>query len=327
MAARNRLPAWRPSRRDLLAIGVGSFVAAVPFAKRRPLTLVRRNALVMGTIAEFAVVHHDLRAAEGAVDAAIESLHWVDRAMCRFDPASDVGRANRHVGAEPVSISPDTAAVLEEAIAWADASDGTFDPCLARAVMLWDVTHRHEPPPRPEVRRLANRKLFRTMEVDRCLRTVRLHDPDAAIDLGGIAKGYGVDRAVSVLRDHGIAHALVGSGGDLYALGRSPSGDPWQIGIQSPDDRTQIVDRLAVEDAGVATSGIYEQFFDYHGTRYHHLLDPETGEPRRCAQRSATVMAPTCMAADAGATAVFGLGLHEADEILARRGAHIAHTI
>jgi thiamine biosynthesis lipoprotein len=327
MAASDPRPAWLPSRRDLLIIVIGGFVTAVPFARRRPLTLVRKNTLVMGTIAEFAVVHRDVRAAEGAIEAAVESLHWVDRAMCRFNPASDVGRANRAAAGTPVSITPDTAAVLEEAVAWAEASDGVFDPCLARAVALWDVRHRHEPPPQREVRRLANRRLFRTMEVDRRRRTVRLADPDAAIDLGGIAKGYGVDRAVRVLRDHGIAHALVGSGGDLYALGRSPSAEPWRVGIRSPDDPSTVVDKHLVEDAGVATSGVYEQFFDYNGTRYHHLLDPATGEPRTCAQRSTTVMAATCMTADAGATAVFGLGRHEADEILARRGAQIVHTM
>jgi FAD:protein FMN transferase len=327
MAPPDGRPGWRPSRRDLLVIGIGGFVTAIPFARQRPLTLVRKNALVMGTIAEFAVVHHDLRAAEGAIEAAIRSLHWVDHAMCRFNPASDVGRANRAAGQTPVTITPDTAAVLEEAVAWAEASDGAFDPCLARAVTLWDVTHRHEPPSATEVHRLADRKFFRTMEVDRCLRTVRLHDEDAAIDLGGIAKGYGVDRAVAVLRKNGIAHALVGSGGDLYALGRSPSGEPWHVGIQSPDDSGKIVGTLLVENGGVATSGVYEQFFDYNGTRYHHLLDPTTGEPRQCAQRSATVMAPTCMTADAGATAVFGMARADADRILARRGAHIAHTI
>jgi thiamine biosynthesis lipoprotein len=327
MGRASRSPYWQPSRRDLLVIGLGAFVAAIPLARAHRLTLVRRNALVMGTIAEFAVAHHDLRAAEAAIDAAIETLHWVDRAMCRFNPASDVGRANRAAGDAPVSITPDTAAVLEEALAWADASDGAFDPCLARAVVLWDVRHRHEPPPSAEIRRLANRQLFRAMEVDRCRRTVRLHDRDAAIDLGGIAKGYGVDRAVAVLRDHGITRALVGSGGDLYALGTSPSGEPWRVGIQSPDAPSRIDDTLLVENAGVATSGIYEQYFDYHGTRYHHLLDPTTGAPRSSQQRSATVMAATCMAADAGATAVFGLGRHEADDVLARRGARIVHTI
>lgn len=320
-------PHWTPSRRDLLVIGVGAFAAAVPFARVRPLTLVRKNALAMATVAEFAVVHHDLRVAERAIDAAIESLQWVDRVMCRFNRASDVGRANRHAGGEPVPITPETAFVLDQAIRWADASGGSFDPCLARAVAMWDVTHRHEPPPRSDVRRFANRGLFRTLELDRSRRTVRLHDGDAAIDLGGIAKGYAVDRAVATLRDHGISHALVGAGGDLYALGRAPSGEPWRVGVQSPDDRAQIVHTLDIENAAVATSGVYEQFFDFKGVRYHHLLDPETGGPRMCAQRSATVMADSCMDADAGATAVFGLGRHEAAAILARRGAKIVHSV
>ncbi|MBI4539938.1 MAG: FAD:protein FMN transferase [Gemmatimonadetes bacterium] len=322
MSGRN--PAGRrqlPNRRDVIALGVGAFlVSTLPLARRRH-RLVRRSVPVMGTIAEFAVVHRDPRYAHAAIDAALAELERIERTMTRFRPTSDVGRANLGAAAAAVPVSRETALVLEEAVRWAEASDGAFDPCLERAVVMWDVTHRHEPPPGDRVRRLAGRRLYRALEIDtwRGAPVVRFRNKDAGIDLGGIAKGYGVDRATHALRDWGIRHALVNVGGDLYALGSSEDGDPWQIGIRSPVDPRRLAGSVEISDRAVATSGDYQQFFEYRGRRYHHILDPATGEPRRSEERSVTVMADTCMAADAAATAVFGMAQSEMGRLLRLR--------
>ena len=158
------------------------------------------------------------------------------------------------------------------------------------------------------MQRLAGRRLYRALDLDGHggRPAVRFTDPDCAIDLGGIGKGYGVDEAVGVLREWGITHAIVNVGGDLYAMGRSEDGNPWRVGIRSPDDLDRTVTILDVEDSAVATSGDYLQYFKYGGRRYHHLLDPATGEPRNSNMRSLTVSAPDCMSADAAATAGFG---------------------
>lgn len=318
---------WRPSRRDMLFLGIGGFIAAVPFARRSAVTLVRRNVVTMGTIAEFVVAHRDPRQAQAAMDKAVEALSFVDTTMSRFKPSSDVGRANLRASHAPVAVCGETMDVLDESLRWAEDSDGVFDPCLGRAIVLWDVAHRHEPPPSSDIARLANRRLYRKLDVSfhRGEHVVRFDDPDVGIDLGGIAKGYAVDRAVAALRAAGIEQALVGAGGDVYALGRSPSGDPWQVGIQSPDDRDALIGSLDLEDAAVATSGDYQQFFVHGHRRYHHLLDPGTGAPKATTRRSVSVIAGTCMAADAGATVAFAAA--DPDRILARHGARIAHAI
>lgn len=298
---------WRPSRREMFFIGLGGFVAAVPFARRNPLGLIRREFPVMGTIGRIAVAHREPQQAQAAIDAAIDALQWVDRTMTNFSALSDVGRANQRAAREAVAISPETAEVLTAAQSWAEASGGVFDPCVGRSIELWGVKHRHEPPPAPDVARLANRRLYRELEVGRRLGmpVVRFHDADVNIDLGGIAKGYGVDRAVVALRARGVEHALVAAGGDIYALGRSPSGDPWQIGIQSPFTHDELAASVPLENAAISTSGDYEQFFVHGGRRYHHIVDPATGEPGRTARRSITVIAETNMAADAAATLAF----------------------
>jgi FAD:protein FMN transferase len=318
----------RINRRDLLLLGLGGFAAAVPFARSTRLSLVRREFPVMGTIGKIAVAHRDAMLARAAIADAIDALQWVDRTMTNFSTLSDVGRANQGAAKEAVVVSLETADVLTAAQAWAEASGGVFDPCVGRSIELWDVKHRHEPPPARDVARLANRKLYRQLEIGRRLGmpVVRFHDVDVNIDLGGIAKGYGVDRAVAALRERGVEHALVAAGGDIYALGRSPSGEPWQIGIQSPFDKDALVGSLPFENAAISTSGDYEQFFIHGGRHYHHIVDPTTGAPGQTARRSVTVVAGTNMAADAGATLAFALS-GGGQEVLAKHGAHIAHMI
>lgn len=320
-----------PSRREFVALGIGAFVVAtLPAAARRRRALVRRTVPVMGTFAEFAVVHRDQRYAEAAIDAAIAELRRVDRTMTCFSDASDVGRANLAAIHGPVALSKQTARVLEESLLWAEASEGAFDPCLGKAVHLWDVGHRHIPPAAAQIRQLAGRDLYKALELGtrRGEPVVVFRDPDVALDLGGIAKGFGVDRAAEALRSYGILNGLVNVGGDLFALGYSEDGDAWKIGICDPDDPAGIVATVEASDCAVATSGDYLQYFDYGGRRYHHMLDPRTGEPKRSDFRSVTVMAESCMAADAAGTTVFGMGHAVASRLLDRRapGARIVHT-
>ena len=303
------------TRREFLTLGVGLFVAlSLPLALRRRALLTRRTLPLMGTLAELQVVHPDERLAEAAIDEALAELLWVERTMTRFQPDSDIGRANRRAAREAVSLTPATATVIAAALRWAAASDGRFDPALGSASELWDVLNRKSPPPEPEVQRLAARRFWRKVDLDRFGGgpSVRFEDPDLHLDLGGIAKGYGIDRAASALRARGIRHAIVTVGGDLYALGRAPAGGPWRVGIRSPHDRTALAATLEVSDRAVATSGDYERFFQWRGVRYHHLIDPETAAPRRTGLHSVTVLADHAMDADAAATAVFGMPQAEA---------------
>jgi thiamine biosynthesis lipoprotein len=262
----------RTDRRTLLTLGAGAFVAAaLPFARGRRV-LVRRQLPVMGTLADLAVVHSSRRAAHRALDAACAELVHVDETMSRFRPDSDIGRLNAARGA--VRVGAPTAEVLAAALRWRDASDGQFDPCLGGSLALDGARANAE----------------------------------GRVDLGGIAKGFAVDRAVDALRRHGIAQALVNAGGDLFALGASENGDPWRIGVRDPHDPRRIATTLEVADRAVATSGDYLQ--------PGHLIDPRTGRPHAGPRHSLTIAAATCMDADAAATALFGLSVADAGSIL-----------
>lgn len=311
----------RSTRRGVLALGVGALVvAALPTRRRRSPAVVRRQAPVMGTLADLVVVHPRREVAEAAASDALGALRFVDRTMTRFDPASDVGRANRLATRDAVLVDPETARVLAASLRVAERTNGAFDPCLARAMALWDVKVRAAPPAPAASRAFAGRRLYRALDVGTYggRPAVRLTSPDAEIDLGGIAKGYGVDAAVDALRRHGITDGLVNVGGDLYALGRSADGDAWHVGVRSPRSGHGMATTIRVADEAVATSGDYEQGFSFAGRRYHHLLDPATGEPRESETHSVTIVASTCMAADAAATAIFGLAAPRAAALLER---------
>lgn len=320
-----------PDRRQFIAMGAGAFVVAtMPVVARRRDRLVRRALPLMGTIAELAVVHRDERYAQRAMDAALAELQRIERTMTRFDPASEIGRANRLARRDGVAVGAETAHVVREALAWAAATAGAFDPAIGGLVGLWDVQHRHEPPPAERAARLAGRQLHRHVDVGRGADgdLLRFEDADVQLDLGGIAKGYGVDRAAATLRDWGVDHALVNVGGDLYAIGTAHDGEPWQVGIQDPADERGIIGTVAVADGAIATSGTYQQYFRYRGHRYHHLLDPSTGAPRATPQQSLTIRAASCMQADAAATALYGMARDDARRVLATRapGADIVGT-
>ncbi len=322
-------------RRTFLTLGIGGLVvASLPKALAGRRRVVSRTVPVMATIAEIRVVvdgERDIPRAEAAIDAALEELYAVDRAMTRFSRYSEVGRANVEAAAHAVPVGAATAAVVGRALHWAECTGGRFDPCLGEAEELWDVRRRREPPPAREVRRFAGRWLYRQLELDGTAGGARVfyHSRDIALDLGGIAKGWAVDRAADALRAHGVRDGLVNVAGHLYALGRSERGDAWEVGVQSPSDPNGIVARFPLTDGGVATSGDYRQFFDYHGRRFHHILDPRTGEPRLTGEHTVTVWAPSCIDADAGATAVFGATREQAGALLAAAapGARLVHSL
>ncbi len=312
----------RPTRREFIGLGLGALVVAATPGVIRPrrARLVRRTIPVMGTIAEVGVVDRDERRAEAAIDAALAELRAVDRAMTRFSDHSEVGRANLEAQKRPVPVGAATATVVAAALEWASKTEGAFDPAIGRAVGLWDVKHRHAPPAEGEVRSVARAGLFRALELGRRggSDVLLYHDPAVSLDLGGIAKGYAVDRAVAALRDRGVENALVNAGGDLYAMGVSEDGDAWEVGVRDPSNPAGIIARFRMSDRAVATSGDYEQYFDYQGRRYSHLLDPRTGAPRRTAEHSITVAADRCIDADAAGTAAFGQDAASGERLIRR---------
>ncbi|BCR06856.1 thiamine biosynthesis lipoprotein ApbE [Desulfuromonas versatilis] len=264
---------------------------------------VRRSRIIMGTVVEITALGEDQDALEAAVNDAFAEMSRIEGLMSPHLPGSDVARL-----AGPVSsleVSPDTAAVLTLGLQVARVSGGAFDMTLGRLKELWGV--ETENPRVPAAGDIAEALQGTGLEALRLDGTrVEKGAVDLAVDLGGIAKGYAVDRAAAVLKNAGIERASINAGGDLRLLG-DHQGRPWRIGIQHPRQDQVMLATLALADTAVVTSGDYERFFEKDGRRYHHLFDPRTGYPSAASQ-SVTVVADSAMLADALATAAFVLG-------------------
>jgi thiamine biosynthesis lipoprotein len=265
---------------------------------------VRRSRLLLGTVVEITALGPDRDLLEGAVSDAFAEIERIEQLMSPHIEGSDVARLSRSDSPQPVS--PETAAVLRLGLHLAAQSNGAFDLTLGRLKALWGIEGETPQVPDREAVEDALRGIGpQALRLEAPL--VVKSRPELQLDLGGIAKGYAIDRAIFLLADAGVEFASVNAGGDMRLLGDRGGKRPWRIGIQHPRDPQRLLATLEVEDVAVVTSGDYERYFEQDGRRYHHLFDPRTGYPAT-ACRSVTVVAPSAMLADALATAVFVLG-------------------
>lgn len=271
----------------------------------------RHRFTAMGTLVDVTVWGVEPTVADPAardVEALFHALHR------EWDPWGDgaLGRLNRALAAgEPAVADEDLAALLAEAAALTEASGGLFDPAIGALVRLWGFSSdEHRPTAPPPAAEIAAR-LAGTAPLPELLGaggTVS-GPPGAQIDLGGFLKGVAVDRAIALLRERGIEHAIVNAGGDLRAIGRRGE-RAWRIGIRAPRDPSIIAALEVRDDEAVFTSGDYERFFDHQGRHYHHILDPRTGYPTE-GIASVTILHADAALADAAATALLVAGPDE----------------
>jgi len=251
----------------------------------------------------------DKETAAGAAEAALKRIGQLNDILSDYDPESELRRLCVTSGpGNPVPVGPDLWKVLTAAQSLSKRSDGAFDVTVGPVVRLWRRARRQTALPSEERLRAARQLVdYRLVRLHPDRRAVELGQADMRLDLGGIAKGYAVDEALAVLREHGITRALVDAGGDL-AVGDPPPDRPgWRIAVARlandgpPSDYLQLVNRA------VATSGDAWQFVEIDGWRYSHIVDPHTGVGLTD-HASVTVVAADCITADSLASAVSVLG-------------------
>ena len=273
--------------------------------KEGDLELRSRRLGVMGTELFIEVLGPDAEKLELALDAAILEIQRVEDLMTDWR-ASPLMELNAQAGKGPQKTSLEIARIVRQAKEIHAFTQGAFDVTFAAVGKLWDFKRKPPLVPKKEDVTLALPFVDASkIEVDVDAMTVTIPE-GMSIGLGGIAKGYGVDRAMAILMEHGIEHAMVNAGGDLKALGKK-SGKLWEIAIKHPRDATRVIAVIPISNTCVVTSGDYERFFEIDGVRYHHILDPCTGYPST-GSISATVVAPEAAMADAFATALCVLG-------------------
>jgi thiamine biosynthesis lipoprotein len=243
-------------------------------------------------------------------------LAAVEAKLSAFAPDAELARFNASTSTDWQVVSAETAAVIRAALDVARRSDGAFDPTIGPLVDLWGFgpAPRTGRPPPSDALAIARRLVGADrVEVAMDPPRVRKAHPGTRVDLGGIAKGHGLDVAAAWLDGLGVASYLLDLGGELRARGERAPGRRWRIGLERPDpDAAGLVGAIVLGEPGraegIATSGVYRQFFDADGRRHGHVLDPRSGEPIRHGLAAVSVVAATDIDADAWATALLVLG-------------------
>lgn len=259
----------------------------------------------------------DKESAQAVVDSVFIELARIEKVMSEWQPDTSVSLINHNAGSRPVEVPEELVRIIERGIEYGRLSRGAFDITWKGMGTLWTFGDDFRVPGENEIRDAVGRIDFRKIVLRG--NSVFLPEPQMAIGLGGIAKGYAIDRAGVKIRKAGIRNYLVDGGGDILAAGYI-NGRSWRVGIRDPrGGRSDLVRKLSVSGGAVVTSGDYERFRIVGGRRYHHIIDPRTGRPAdKC--RSVTVFSPEAEKADVLATAVFVLGPEEGLELINQDG-------
>ena len=271
--------------------------------------LVDRSRVSMGTEVHISAWTADEAPTLAAFEKAFDEFDRLDALMSVWKDGSDVLRINAAAGRSAVVVSPEVREVLHASQEVSDWTEGKFDVTFAALSGLWkfDQDIDGHVPDRSQIAPRLPLIDYRALQLDDRAGTASLTRAGMKVNLGGIGKGYAIDRSVTILRDAGLTDFMIQSGGDLFVSGRRGE-RPWRVGIQDPRGAPNtLFAALELTDAAFSTSGDYERFFIRDGHRYHHILDPDTGEPATVS-RSVTIMAKSSTAADGLSTGVFILG-------------------
>jgi thiamine biosynthesis lipoprotein len=321
-----RARSLRPGRL-IAALGVGLLVGAglgravwsrrnppaVP-VETEPAAIVSRTEEIMATPI---TVEAPADRIEDAARIVFETFRRVEAEMSEWKDSSPLSGVNRAAGIAPVAVPDELRAVISRAVEIGALTDGAFDLTWAAMWGLWDF--KAAQPRVPTDGEIASRIGlidYRKVVVDTDAGTVYLPEAGMVIGLGGIAKGYALDRAADALRGAGIGSFLLSAGGQIVVGGPRDAGPgsgmgerPWRVGIRDPRGAADdIFATLELTESGVSTTGDYERYFVVDGVRYHHVLDPRTGRPSR-GVRAVSVVCADATLADALSTALMILGV------------------
>jgi thiamine biosynthesis lipoprotein len=291
--------------------------AMLSFAAAAHAEWYHREAAIMGTRIAVELWHGDAASADKAMQAVLDEMHRVDDLMSHYKPESQLSRINQRAALEPVHVDPELAMLIDRAEKLSELTDGAFDITYASVGYLYDY-RAHRKPTEEQIEAGLGAINWRHVVVDLKRSTVRFTQPGVRIDLGGIAKGYAVDRSIAILRSLGVQHASVTAGGDTMIMG-DRFGRPWVVGIQHPDDPEKVIARIPIVDAAISTSGDYERYFDEDGKRYHHIINPRTGKSAG-ELRSVTIIGPDATTTDGLSTSVFVMGPERGLALIERLG-------
>lgn len=293
-------------------------------------TMYKESRVLMDTYCTITVVSPSKKNAKKAIEAGFAEIKKLETLLNYFSDKSEVTAINKKAGEVPVKVNLETLEIIKKAIDISEETGGAFDPTLAPVIKLWDFTKKSSDPALPPLHTVKNALQlagYKRINLNEETSEIFLEQKGMEIDLGGIAKGYGADRAINAIRSKGIKAALVAIAGDIRGYGLSTTGNAWKVGIQNPRPETKsekpwedVFATLHLKDNAISTSGDYQRFFIKEGKRFHHILDPETGFPADSGLISVSVIAPEGYISDGLSTAIFILGSEKGMKLLESKG-------
>jgi thiamine biosynthesis lipoprotein len=308
-----------------LAIGGGLLASctlvSIPCAVAQD-SLFQESRPAMGTTVEILLYASSRGRAAELLEAAFEEIERVEAALSSYRPTSEINRINTAAAQAPVVTDPEVFDLIANALDVSRRSDGAFDITVGALVRAWGFFRADGRFPSPDELASARAAVgWQGVVLDGEHRSIRFRAPGMALDLGGIGKGFALDRAAEILRRGGVTAALLGAGqSSHYAIGAPPSTAGWPIVVPNPHDPERPLSRVHLRDASLSTSGSGRQFFEYAGTRYSHVIDPRTGVPVT-GMTQVTITARSATDSDALATALFVAGPARATGLLEQYGA------
>ena len=268
----------------------------------------------MGTEVSVYLWHPNPSVGKEAVAAVFAEVARLDHLMSTYIAESPISNVNRNAAERPVIAGDELVQLIDRSHDISVLTRGAFDVTYDSVGQHYDFRERQRPDSETIAAGLPLID-YRLVKTDRSNATVRFLQSGVRINLGGIAKGYAVERGIEIVKRFGIRNARVTAGGDTRLLG-DRLGQAWMVGVQNPRNEAEVAVTIPLENEAISTSGDYERFFDEEGQRYHHIIVPSTGESAG-EVHSATIIGPDAVMTDALSTSVFVMGVDNGLRLIA----------
>ncbi len=277
----------------------------------------------MGTDYSIAIINQknkivDVQLLQHQIDSLLIDINNI---FSNYIDSSEISNINRHLSTKAMNISTEMAEVLDRALMIYELSDGNFDITIKPLVDIWGFGEDFNTSQFPSVELIKKtKKIVGFEKLVLKNHTLQKLNNLIQIDLNAIAKGWGVDKVAEFIHNNGFNRYMVEIGGEIAVSGKNKHNNNWEIGIPTPEYlQSELYTTINISNQSVATSGSYNNYFNFEGVNYSHIIDPESGYPIKHDLVSATIVTQSCAFADAIATTVMVMGFHE--------GLHFVQTL
>ncbi len=294
----------------VLVFIVAGVIFTYLFHKEKFLIPSEKTEILMDTVVTVKVYGNNKKKLENIVNKAFEKMRKLSLILNNFDNRSEIFKINSNAGIKPVKVSAVTLDFLTESKRLCKKTGNFLDISIGSTLRLWGFASGHAHlPSEKSIEKSLELKGTDFILIDRDNSTVYICKKGVSIDVGAVAKGYIIDKAIEFLKSVGISKAVVNAGGDIRFIGLKSENTFWRVGIRNPlsHDKSDIIKVVNAGDEAIVTSGDYERYFIKNGKIYHHIINPFTGYPARKVH-SVTVIADKAFIADGLATAIFVMG-------------------